>query len=104
MAKRKIIWSRSAYLQRQEILKFWVKNNFSTTYSEKLLNETAISTRQLANSPYIGKPSDIPNIRVYVMGHYNLFYSFTENEIQVVCFWDNRQDPEILKVLLSTIS
>jgi len=86
MAVRKVIWSRTAYLQRKSILFFWVERNKSNTYSLKLLKQTKLATQQLAKLPFIGKNTDIENIRVYVMGNYKIYYSFTETEIQVVCF------------------
>lgn len=34
MAKRKIIWTKSAKLERNEILKYWINRTKSKTYSE----------------------------------------------------------------------
>ena len=103
MAQRKVIWSKIAYLQRKSILLYWFNRNKSNVFSIKLLRQTKEATKQLSQLPYLGKPTDIKNIRVYIMKDYSLFYSHTDTEIQVVCFWDNRQDPEILETLLSLI-
>ncbi len=35
------------------------------------------------------------------MGHFSIYYKFTSDQIIVMAFWDNRQDP---KKLLKTIS
>jgi plasmid stabilization system protein ParE len=101
MAQRKIIWSRIAYLQRKNILIYWSERNQSNVFSKKLLKQTQEATRQLAKFPYLGKSTDIKDVRVYVLGDYSLFYRVFDLSIDVVTFWDNRQDPEILKILLS---
>jgi hypothetical protein len=41
MAKRLVDWTETAARQRREILKYWVKNNGSTVYAEKLIDLTA---------------------------------------------------------------
>lgn len=101
MAKRKVIWSKTAYLQRKIVLLYWLENNKSNTYSIKLLQETKVATNQLIKFPYLGMLTDIPDVYCYTMGNYNLYYMVTNENIQIVCFWDNRQNPEILKSLLS---
>ena len=101
MAKIKVIWSRTAYLQRKIILLFWVENNKSTTYSKKLVVEIKKATTQLSKFPNLGKPTDIKSVYCYVMCNYNLYYSINEDDIQILCFLDNRQNPEISKLLLS---
>ena len=75
MAKIKVIWSRTAYLQRKIILLFWVENNKSTTYSKKLVVEIKKATTQLSKFPNLGKPTDIKSVYCYVMGIYNLYYN-----------------------------
>ena len=102
MAIRKIIWSRTAYLQRKNILLYWVDKNKSNIFSIKLLKQTQKATKQLAQFPYLGKVTDIENVYCFAMGNYNLYYTFSsELDIQIVTFWDNRQNPEILNVLIS---
>lgn len=100
MAKRKITWSKTAYLQRKSILLYWLQRNKSNAYPKKLLTEIQKNTKQLSEFPEIGKPTDIKNVRVLAMDNYSIYYTHTKTKIQVVTFWDNRQDPEILKNLL----
>jgi hypothetical protein len=101
MAKIKVVWSRTAYLQRKIILLFWVENNKSSAYSKKLLLEIRKATSQLSKYPNLGKPTDIDSINCYVMGNYSLYYKIEVFEIQIICFLDNRQNPKISKLLLS---
>lgn len=101
MAERKVIWSKTAYLQRKSILLYWLQRNKSNAYPKKLLGEIEKNTKQLSEFPEIGKPTDITNVRVLAMGNYSIFYTYSKTKIKVVSFWDNRQDPEIVKNLLS---
>jgi toxin YoeB len=104
MAKREVTWSRTAYLQRKNILYFWVENNFSTTYSIKLLKLTKEITEIISIYPEMGKTTDIENIRCFVFERYSLYYKFSEIEIHIVCFWDNNQNPKIVEILLSLLN
>ena len=101
MAKIKVIWSRTAYFQRKIILLFWVENNKSTTYSKKLVSEIRSATTLLSKFPNLGKPTDINRVNCYVMGNYSLYYILEKKEIQIICFLDNRQNPEISKLLIA---
>ena len=40
MAKRKIVWTETAAKQRRDVLKYWTERNKSTTYAEKLKEDT----------------------------------------------------------------
>ena len=101
MAKRKIVWSNTAYIQRKKILIYWIELNKSNTYSIKLLQQTKEATKLLSEFPEIGKQVDIKNVRCFVMGNYSLYYTIDSLKINIVTFWDNRQDPETLDTLLS---
>lgn len=102
MVKRKIIWSKTAYFQRKNILLYWLHRNKSNVYSKKLLLEISKNAENLIKFPDLGKPTDITNIRVLVMNNYSLFYTYSKTEIIIVTFWDNRQDPELLEIILSS--
>jgi hypothetical protein len=47
------------------------------------------------------KETDFYEVRESAMGHFSLFYKITPNQIIIMAFWDNRQDP---KKLLKAIS
>lgn len=103
MVKRKVIWSKTAFLQRKNILIYWLERNKSNSYPIKLLSEIKNATQVLCDFPEIGKPTDIENIRVYVMGNYSIFYTNNDIEIRIIVFWDNRQNPEVLRILISEL-
>lgn len=100
MAKRQVVWTKTAATQRRHILEYWIEHNQSTTYSEKLIELFRERTHQLIEHPKIGKKADFPKTRVVSLGHFSLFYKVTENKIFITSLWDNRQDPNKLLNLL----
>jgi len=100
MAKRKVIWTRTADLQFVGILEYWVKRNKSNAYSKKLVKLVSERTKQIADKPLIYKATDFKDVRVASLGNFSIYYKVSETEIIVTAFWDNRQDPEKLLKLL----
>lgn len=101
MAKRKIVWTETAAKQRREILKYWTERNKSTTFAEKLIEITAVHLKVISKNPEAFKETEINEVRESAMGHFSLFYKITPDQIIVIAFWDNRQEP---KKLLKAIS
>lgn len=101
MAKRKIAWTNTAAKQRREILRYWTEKNQSTDYAEKLIEITAKHLNIIAKNPETFKETDFHNVRESAMGHFSIYYKITCDQIIVMAFWDNRQDP---KKLLKEIS
>jgi len=56
----------------------------------------------MAKRTIIGKKTDFPNTRVITLGHYSIFYKYNNEQIIIMSFWDNRQDPQKLIILLKT--
>jgi plasmid stabilization system protein ParE len=73
VAKRKIVWTKTADLQLVEILEYWVNRNKSATYSKKLLKMVVNKTRQLAKNPELFQLSDFPDTRVAPLDNFNIF-------------------------------
>ncbi|PQV44406.1 ParE-like toxin of type II ParDE toxin-antitoxin system [Jejuia pallidilutea] len=100
MAKRNIIWTRTADIQFVGILEYWVKRNKSNSYSKKLLKLVSERTKQIAEKPLIYKTTDFKDTRVASLGNFSIYYKFNETEIIITAFWDNRQNPKkLLKIL-----
>lgn len=100
MAKRNVIWTKTADLQFVGILEYWVKRNKSNTYSKKLVKLVSKRTKQIAKRPFIYKSTDFKDIRVASLGNFSIFYKITDEQIIISAFWDNRQDPKKLLKLL----
>ncbi|CAD0001175.1 MULTISPECIES: type II toxin-antitoxin system RelE/ParE family toxin [Flavobacterium] len=98
MAKKEIVWSSFAKLQLQNVIEYYLIRNESPTYSLKLLNEVEDLLDTLSNSELIGRLTSNKITRVISMKVYLIFYEINENQIQIVSFWDNRQDIKSRKV------
>ena len=101
MAKRDVIWTRTADIQLVGVLEYWVKRNKSNKYSIKLLKLVTDRTNQIAINPELYKKTEFKKTRVASLGNHSIFYKFDEDKIIITAFWDNRQDPK--KLLYSFI-
>ncbi|SDG93774.1 type II toxin-antitoxin system RelE/ParE family toxin [Psychroflexus sediminis] len=72
MAKRNVIWTRTADIQFAGILEYWVKRNNSKTYSKKLLKLVSERTKQTAEKPLIYKATDFKDVRLASMGNFSI--------------------------------
>jgi plasmid stabilization system protein ParE len=100
MAKRNVIWTRTADIQFVGILEYWVKRNKSNTFSKKLVKLVSERTKQIAAKPFIYKSTDFNDTRVASLDNFSIYYKVTDEQIIISAFWDNRQDPKkLLKVL-----
>ena len=100
MAKRTIIWTRSADIQLVGVLEYWVKRNNSSSYSKKLLQLVTERTLQISAFPFMFKLTNFKDVRVASLRNFTIYYKVTNAKVIVMAFWDNRQDPEkLLKIL-----
>ena len=100
MAKRNVVWTRTADLQFVGILEYWVKRNKSNTYSKKLVRLVFERTKQIAENPLIYKKTDFKDVRITSLDNFSILYKVSDKEIIITAFWDNRQDPnKLLKIL-----
>lgn len=92
MAKRIVVWTETAAKQRQKILKYWVLRNGSTSYSKKLIQLITYRVNIILKNPHSFKATTYPDTKVSAMGHFSIFYKFTDHQLIITAFWDNRQD------------
>lgn len=92
MADKKIIWSTRANTELRKTLEFYNQRNQSTRYSLRLLNELDVLTKTLSRNEMVGRLTSNKFTRVIPMKVYLIFYEVNENNIEIVSFWDNRQD------------
>jgi len=100
MAKRAVVWTRTADIQFVGILQFWVEKNKSNSYSKKLMGLVSDRTEQIAKNPFVYKSADFKDTRVASLGHFSIYYRVFDDRIIVTAFWDNRQDPRKLLNIL----
>jgi plasmid stabilization system protein ParE len=92
MANKKIIWSTRASKELRLILEYYNQRNKSTRYSLKLVNEIEALTKSLSKNELIGRLTSNKFTRVIPIKVYLIFYEINQDNIEVVSFWDNRQD------------
>ena len=94
---KKIEWSEIALADRLGILEYWEKRNGNKTYCQKLDKAIRKAVKTLAKNNFIGKKTDVENIRFTTCAKYLIFYRVEKEMIQIVRIWDSRRDPEDLE-------
>lgn len=102
MAKRNVVWTKTADLQFVGILEYWVKRNKSANYSKKLIKLVSERTKQIAKKPLIYKATDFKDVRVASLGNFSIYYKVSDENIIITAFWDNRQDSKKLLEILKS--
>jgi len=92
MVNKRIIWSARASRELKQILEYFNQRNKSSRYSLKLLNEIEYLTNNLSENELIGRLTTNKITRVIPMKVYLILYEIRQDQIQIVSFWDNRQD------------
>jgi toxin YoeB len=92
VAEKIIIWSPRANTELENILEFYIKRNGNSKYSLKLLSEIEDILKTLAKSEFIGRLTSDKVTRVIVMDVYLIFYQIDKSRIEILSFWDNRQN------------
>ena len=92
MAEKKVIWSRNAKTQFFEILEFYIERNGNSKYSLKLVDEVEEILSILSNYEFLGRLASDRRSRVIPMKHFLIIYEIDNDRIEILSFWDNRQD------------
>ncbi|MDO4881151.1 MAG: type II toxin-antitoxin system RelE/ParE family toxin [Capnocytophaga sp.] len=102
MKELTIVWLPKAKKQLFHILAFWIEKNKSATYSLKIEEEIRKMTNHLSVNPKIGQKVEYREEvrRIIILRHFSIFYKIIEEfeEIRIIAFWDNRNDPNKLKI------
>jgi plasmid stabilization system protein ParE len=98
MAEKEIIWSELAKIQLANVLEFYVYRNGNSNYSLKILSEVEDLLKTLSKSELIGRLTSNKFTRVISIKTYLLFYEINGNRIEILSFWDNRQDIKNRKI------
>ena len=95
---KQVIWSATAKQELFDILEFWNKNNLSSIYSSNLYQKIQINIKYISENNFIGKMTNIDNVRVVVISNYLLFYEVKETFIEIFSIFDSRRNPEDLNI------
>jgi len=98
MAEKEIVWSELAKLQLANVLEFYVYRNGNSNYSLKILSEVEDLLETLSKAELIGRLTSNKFTRVISMKVYLIFYEINEDKIEILSFWDNRQEIENRKI------
>jgi plasmid stabilization system protein ParE len=98
MAQKEVVWSNLAETQLQSVLEFFAERNGNSNYSLKLLNEVEDLIETISNAELIGRLTSNKFTRVIPFKSYLIFYEVNFDNIEIVSFWDNRQNLEKRKV------
>ncbi len=93
---RKIVWGHLAQKERLQILLYWDNRNRSKSFSIKLNRLFRQDLNIVCQYPYIGKPTNKPNIRIKIVRDYLLVYEISTENIVVLRVWDSRRNPKDL--------
>lgn len=101
MAKRKVVWTSTARVQRRNVLKYWLDRNKSSEYPKALISQIKSRIKYIADRPQMFYDTEFTDTKVCYMGHFSIFFKTTTEKVIITPFWDNRDDPEKLLKMLS---
>lgn len=86
-------WTPEARNRWNEILRFYVKRNDSSTYSCRLRDRMNELIRSICENPEWGQQTVIPAVRWKLIEDFIVYYETKPDRILVLTVWDARQDP-----------
>ena len=93
---RRVIWAELAIDDKFHILHYWDKRNKSKKYSIKLNGLLKNAANVVGNYPFMGKKTEVPNIRIKIVKDYFLVYEIVKDKILILRIWDTRRNPNKL--------
>jgi plasmid stabilization system protein ParE len=98
MATYSVIWSPKARLTYYKILEYLVEN-WTLKELEDFVDRTEDVINHICDNPLLYPYSGKGEIhRCVVVKQINLFYRIKTTTIELLVFWDNRQDPAKLRL------
>lgn len=99
----KVSWTQAAINQRTNVFNYWNKRIGNKKYSSKLNRGIRTRLALLQTNPMLGVKTSRKDFRVLYYLNYGIYYKTVNNDLFIVGFWDNRQDPKkLLQVLKSS--
>jgi len=93
----KISWTPEAKVSYFNILDY-LQYKWGLTEVRKFVEKTDFVLSQICKTPNMFKKSKSKDIRIgFISKQTSLFYRIKKNEIELLTFWDNRQDDKRLK-------
>jgi len=95
---RKVVWSSEAEKDLISILEYYFYEVDAKQYARKLDSIFYEQVKVIELFPQIGKESNAENIRIKIVGHYQIIYEVLDTIINILRIWDSRQNPYSLDV------
>lgn len=96
MAKLKVIWSKEAKENFQQIALFYNHLTGNAKYSTRLFRMMKDSLRLASRYPYMYPATSVQDTRVFVCEYFKVFYSVNKDFLMVEAVFDTRQNPDKL--------
>ena len=95
---QKVVWSTESQQNLNSILEYWNERNNSNEYSAKLFDEFKKIVSLISFFPHSGKETDYPDIRIFIKNNFSIYYKEYDDYLSILHVWDNRRNPEDLKL------
>ncbi len=97
----KINWSETAEQEYLCILNFWKKVTKSSEYSMKIKDKVEEVEDLISLFPLTGfvvyQNERMKVRKIVILKNYSIFYEVLDDSIEILYFWDNRQNPNKLE-------
>lgn len=98
-----VVFSSEYYISIEEIYSFWEDYTKSNSYTKKINQEIERTIEIIKENPngfsIVKGHTKLKNVRaVNILGVFSLFYQVREENILMLLLWDNRRNPENIKI------
>ena len=97
----KVVWSPDSNLEYAQILEYLLEK-WDSKVAINFMDDTDKVVEELKQNPQMYPRLEVkPSLRkAFISKHTSLIYRVENQEIQLLHFWNNRQNPERLKRLI----
>lgn len=90
---RRVKWSEISKEEYADLLKY-LNDDYGVDAAIQFMDKTDEIIRQISQFPFSGQSTRKENVRkVLITKRTSLIYQVTDNMIQILLLWDNRQNP-----------
>ena len=99
----KIFWTATSLLIFDEILEYYRTKNGNDIYSKNLFILISESTKIILENKFIGVEIANTPCRKFIIDSYSIFYKISGKNIEIVLFWSNKKNPNLLEIELKRL-
>lgn len=98
MAGLRVAWSEEAKEDLREILKRSKGKSGGTESSHSLFERFRRFEKYISQFPKFGFATQYPNVRIAIVGNYQLIYEYDNELLWIVMVWDSRRNPRLRRL------